>query len=240
MNHRAAFLFIAILGLNGMMGSPSARAEAVAQGCGQCGCQAGHCGAGIAGHLNCSRVTPEDRQRVQQRVDRLNRAVSDAVKPEIKNCNHLVQRIAGSMGYKGFDGLKADQMLEHLAGSEEKVKRAAAEGWTFLSPDSTRENAKPMSIDEAMQYANAGRLVVAMVHSQMRNQVKPADDNNGNPYTHGHAFVILAGGKPGEGWRGCPVANAGSGSDPSAKKTRANMIAKEWERPIITFWALSN
>jgi hypothetical protein len=238
--HTAAFLFIAILGFSGMMGSHAAPAQAAAQGCGQCGCQAGHCGAGIAGHLSCSRVTPEDRQRVQQRVDRLNRAVSDAVKPEIKNCNQLVQKIAGSMGYRGFDGLKADQMLEHLVGSEEKVKRAASEGWTFLSPDSTRENPKAMTIDEAMQYANAGRLVVAMVHSQMRNQVKPADDNNRNAYTHGHAFVILAGGKPGEGWRGAPVANAGSGSDPSAKKTRASMVVREWERPIITFWALSN
>lgn len=73
----------------------------------------------------------------------------------------------------------------------------------------------------------------------MRNQAKPADDNGGRPYSHGHTFVILPGGKSGEGWRGCPVANAGSGSDPSARKTRANLVVREWERPIVTFWALS-
>ncbi|MFL5539275.1 MAG: hypothetical protein ACJ8J0_09790 [Longimicrobiaceae bacterium] len=73
----------------------------------------------------------------------------------------------------------------------------------------------------------------------MRNQAKPADDNGGRPYSHGHTFVILPGGKSGEGWHGCPVANAGSGSDPSARKTRANLVVREWERPIVTFWALS-
>ena len=239
MKHMLAVLTLGFLGFSGMIGSHPLAAATLRRGCAQCGCQAGHCGAGIAGHLSCSRVTPEDRQRLQQRVDRLTRAASGALSPEIKNCNVLVQKVAGTLGYRGFDGLKADQMLEHLAGSEEKLKRAASEGWTFLSPDSTREKARPMTIDEAMQYANAGRLVVAMVHSGMRNRVKPAEDNGGNPYTHGHAFVILPGGKPGEGWRGCPVANAGSGSDPSAKRTKANLVAREWERPIITFWALS-
>jgi hypothetical protein len=177
---------------------------------------------------------------VQERVDRLNRSAGAAIGADVTRCNHLVQKIAGSMGYKGFDGLTADQMLERLAGSEDNIRRSASEGWTFLSPDSTRENAKPMTIDEAIQYANAGRLVVALVHSQLRNQVKPADDNGGNAYTHGHTFVILPGGKSGEGWRGAPVANAGSGRDPHARKTTANMVAKEWERQIITFWALSN
>ena len=239
-----AILAILVLGGFGILGgalpgAPQGWAMEPRRGCPRCGCQAGHCGAGIPSHMNCGSATPADRERVQGRVNTLKNSIDQAVSPEVKNCNVLVQKVAASMGYRGFSGMTADQMLEHLAGSEANVKRAVAEGWTFLSPDATPQRPTPMSVDEAMQYANAGRMVIALVHSGMRNQVKPPGDNGGQNYTHGHAFIVMPGGRSGDGWKGCPVANAGSGRDPSARKTQANLVTREWERPIFTFWVLA-
>lgn len=208
----------------------------VARGCSACGCQAGHCGAGIPGHLSCRGATRGEKQRVQERVDALSRAIQAHVDPKVRTCNELMQRIAGAAGYKGFAGKTADQMLEHLL-SEKNVEQSVRDGWRFVSFESTQDRPKLMTVEEAMQWANGGRLVIGIIHSKVRNQMKPADDNGGRPYAHGHVFVVTPGGTPGTGWQGCPVANAGSGSDPGARRTTANWVTRGWEREGVVFLA---
>jgi len=213
----------------------AAGVRADAAPCPLCGCEAGHCGAGIAAHLACPMASPAEKQRVKDRLDLLGKAVRAGLDTKTKLCNQLVQAVARGYGYRAFDDKTADEMLEYLI-APDGIQDRMKEGWTFLSPDSTKEAPKPVSVDEATQFANAGFLVIGFIHSKVRNEFKPKSD--ATVYEHGHAFVVESGGKAGGGFQSCKIANAGGGSHPEAQETYASKALYTWEQPLVSFWVL--
>jgi len=207
-----------------------------AVGCAKCSCKLGHCSAGIPAHLSCASVSPTERQRIKDRRTLSEKAIKDALdhKPAYDECNHLVQAIAGAHGYDSFKGKKADQIVEFLS-NEDQIEARLQEGWRFVSRDSTEERLTMMGIDEAQQYASVGRLVLAIVHSRMRNEARPPGTGK---FENGHVTVMAPApeGTTRTGWREVEFINAGSNSGAQARRMKGNVVFNRWEYDIVTFW----
>lgn len=160
--------------------------------CGKCGCQAGHCGAGVPGHLACKGDDPRKREVEKQAYEKRKETAETAIKEGFDKvstttaCNVVVHSIAKRYGYDGFTmgkdskgndvPMKAHEMWEHFLGpplpktdADAKrcvaaVKARAEEGWVILSSSSTEKSPKLLSLAETIQYANAGNLALKVAH----------------------------------------------------------------------------
>ncbi len=219
-------------------------AAAFAQGCPKCGCQAGHCTAGIPGHLNCGSATSGEKHRVDERKVQLDGAMEKGLKTKTSDCNRLVTSVAEAYGYDGLKNKKADEIIEYLF-APGRIEKSMKEGWRIISADDAGKP-RPLTVEDAIHYANAGQLVIGVMHSKLLNALKSPQDNNGAGYTHGHVFLVRGGGtvasRPEDSFRSLPVLNAGNGKE--AEKTTANNVIPGWirqpdHRDLIVFIALA-
>jgi hypothetical protein len=164
---------------------------------------------------------------------------------KIVECNELVQAIAGGYGYHNFEKRDVDDIVRFLMS-----KMAKGEDWVFVSKNAPKNLPEAIGLREASEYANAGYLVIGVIHSALRNLAKPEKDGNGDPindgkpFTHGHIFVVL-GGHPSndDDWIELNVLNAGGSKTKKhdhrpAQELKANDALLGFEKPLVTFYVL--